>query len=682
MNSHEAKERIEFLIAEINKHNYLYYHSAQPEISDYEFDRLLEELQKLEKQFPELLSPNSPTQRVGGGLTKEFASVRHKAPMLSLDNTYSEAELRDFDKRVMKGLNEPYEYVCELKIDGVSISLHYKKGELVQAVTRGDGVQGDDVTTNVKTIGHIPLKINATGIPDEFEVRGEIFMPRAGFNLMNKQRFDAGETVFANPRNATAGTLKTQDSREVAKRPLDAYVYTLFDESTRTETHFERLNLLKKWGFNISDIKAKCSSIEQVLDFIREVEENRPALSFDIDGIVIKVNNIEQQEVLGYTAKAPRWAIAYKYKPEEAATTLLSIDFQVGRTGAVTPVANLKPVLLAGTTVKRASLHNADIMATLDVRVGDTVYVEKGGDIIPKITRIDLTKRPPELFETEFIKNCPECNTPLVRQEGEASWVCPNDKGCPPQIKGRLVHFIGRRAMNIESLGEGKIEMLYDAGLVHNVADLYDLTEKKLLSLQQIFAARETVREKRVLFQKKSVENVMKGLAASRLVPFERVLFALGLKYIGETVAKKLARHFRNIDALMTATEEQLIEVEEIGNRIAGSVISYFGDDSNRQVIQRLRLHGLQFAMEDVDKKLSDKLAGMTIVVSGSFSLFPKRDDLKDAIEKHGGKVAGSVSSKTTFIVAGENMGPEKRSKAESLGIPIITEHEFLEKIS
>jgi len=487
MNATEAKSRIDFLIDEINRHNYLYYHSAMPEISDYEFDQLLEELKRLELKFPEFLSPNSPTQRVGGGLTKEFVSVKHKAPMLSLDNTYSEAELRDFDRRVMKGLNEPYEYVCELKIDGVSISLHYRKRELVQAVTRGDGVQGDDVTNNVRTIGHIPLKISSPDIPEEFEVRGEIFMPRAGFNIMNKLRADAGEPVFANPRNATAGTLKTQDSAEVAKRPLDAFIYYLLDDSTRTATHWERLILLKKWGFNISDIKAKCADIEQVINFIREVEASRSDLSFDIDGVVIKVNNIEQQEILGYTAKAPRWAIAYKYKPEEAATTLLSIDFQVGRTGAITPVANLKPVLLAGTTVKRASLHNADIMANLDVRVGDTVYVEKGGDIIPKITRIDFSKRPPELFATEFIKSCPECGTPLVRQEGEASWVCPNDKGCPPQIKGRLVHFISRRAMNIESLGEGKIEMLYDSGLVHNVADLYDLTREKLLNLGKYF---------------------------------------------------------------------------------------------------------------------------------------------------------------------------------------------------
>lgn len=703
MDRKQVKERIDFLSTEINKHNYLYYHEALPIITDYEFDQLLEELIRLEKQYPEFVNPNSPTQRVGGDITKEFATIKHRAPMLSLDNTYSEAELRDFDRRVQKGLNEPYEYVCELKIDGVSISLHYRRGEFVQAVTRGDGVQGDDVTNNVRTIGNIPLKISADGVPDEFEVRGEIFMPKVGFARMNKQRLEAGEPIFANPRNATAGTLKTQDSTEVAKRPLDAFAYTLFTDEVEVPTHYERMILLKKWGFNISDIKAKCSNIDQVLEFINEIEVSRPKLSFDIDGVVIKINSIEQQQTLGYTAKAPRWAIAYKYKPEEASTTLLSIAFQVGRTGTITPVANLKPVLLAGTTVKRATLHNADVMAALDIRVGDTVFVEKGGDVIPKITRIDISKRPPELFATEFIKNCPECGTQLERQEGEASWVCPNYTGCPPQIKGRLIHFIGRRAMDIESLGEGKIEMLYDAGLVHNPADLYDLSENKLLNLGEIFASKKLLseelfesgegsgedisgtklvkKEKRVFFQKKSVENVMKGLANSKLVPFERVLYALGIKYVGETVARKLAKHFKDIDSLKEASLEKMLEVEEIGPRIAGAVIEYFNDPKNLEMVERLRSHGLQFAMLATEEALSDKLAGMTIVVSGSFSLFPSRDDLKREIERHGGKASGSVSSKTSFIVAGENMGPEKRAKAESLGIPIITEEEFKEKI-
>ncbi len=700
MDQQQIKERIEFLSAEINRHNYLYYHEAQPVISDYEFDKMLEELIKLEKQYPQFASPNSPTQRVGGGITKEFATVKHKSPMLSLDNTYSEAELRDFDRRVQKGLDEPYEYVCELKIDGVSISIHYNKGEMVQAVTRGDGVQGDDVTNNVRTIGHIPLKINATGIPDEFEVRGEIFMPKVGFARMNKQRYEAGEPTFANPRNATAGTLKTQDSSEVARRPLDSFAYTLFTDEVEVPTHYERLMLLKKWGFNISDIKMKCSTIDQVLQFISEIEQSRPKLSFDIDGVVIKVNSIEQQQALGYTAKAPRWAIAYKYKPEEASTTLLSISFQVGRTGIITPVANLKPVQLAGTTVKRATLHNADIMAALDIRVGDTVFVEKGGDVIPKITRIDLTKRPPELFETEFITVCPECGTPLERQEGEASWVCPNYTGCPPQIKGRLVHFIGRRAMDIESLGQGKIEMLYDAGLVNNPADLYELNETKLLSLGDIFASMKSRpadesdlsdfiegddnpasparKERRVLFQKKSVDNVMRGLNNSKQVPFDRVLYALGIKYVGETVARKLAKHFKDIDTLMSAGTAKLLEVEEIGPRIAGAVTEYFDNPANREMIWKLREYGLQFMMQATEEKVSDKLTGKTIVVSGTFSLFPSRDDLKKEIERHGGKVSGSVSSKTSFIIAGENMGPEKRTKAETLGVKIISEEEFL----
>ncbi|HLN52635.1 MAG TPA: NAD-dependent DNA ligase LigA [Lentimicrobium sp.] len=705
MDHNKAKERIDYLSQEINRHNYLYYHEANPVISDYEFDKLLEELIKLEKEFPEFANPNSPTKRVGGSITKEFPTVKHRSPMLSLDNTYSESELREFDRRVQKGLNEPYEYVCELKIDGVSISLHYRNGEFVQAVTRGDGVQGDDVTNNVKTIGHIPLKISATGIPDEFEVRGEIFMPRVGFARMNKQRLEAGEPIFANPRNATAGTLKTQDSTEVAKRPLDSFAYTLFTDEVEVPTHYERLMLLKKWGFNISDIKAKCSSIDQVLEFINEIEISRPKLSFDIDGVVIKVNSIEQQQLLGYTAKAPRWAIAYKYKPEEASTTLLSISFQVGRTGIITPVANLKPVLLAGTTVKRATLHNADVMAALDIRVGDTVFVEKGGDVIPKITRIDFSKRPPELFATEFIKVCPECGSTLVRQEGEASWVCPNYTGCPPQIKGRLVHFIGRRAMDIESLGQGKIEMLYDAGLVHTPADLYDLNEDKLLSLGKIFAAKKSQlaesiesdelteidedlaspkekQEKRVLFQKKSVENVMKGLGNSKQVSFDRVLYALGIKFVGETIARILARHFKDIDSLMNAGLNKLLEVEEIGPRIAGAVTEYFNDPDNRNMVERLRMHGLQFSMQVTDERISDKLAGMIIVVSGSFSIFPSRDDLKKEIEKHAGKVSGSVSSKTTFIIGGENMGPEKKVKAESLGIPIITEEEFIQRIS
>lgn len=682
MTSGEANDRIKLLTSEINKHNYLYYHQAQPVISDYEFDMLMSELAKLENEFPEFRDPNSPTQRVGGFITKEFQSVNHSTPMLSLDNTYSEEELKDFDRRVQKGLEESYEYVCELKIDGVSISIRYLQGNLVQAITRGDGVKGDDVTNNVKTIGNIPLFVNGDDVPEEFEVRGEIFMPRAGFDKMNKQREEAKEPLFANPRNATAGTLKTQDSSLVAKRPLDSFIYFLMDDLPAATTHWEKMLLLKKWGFNVSDIKMKCSNINQVIEFIHEVEKGRSQLSFDIDGVVIKVNSIEQQVKLGFTAKSPRWAIAYKYKPEEAATTLLSIDFQVGRTGTITPVANLKPVLLAGSTVKRATLHNADIMAALDIRVGDTVFVEKGGDVIPKITRIDFTKRPPELFETEFITNCPECGTPLERQEGEASWVCPNDEGCPPQIKGRLVHFIARRAMDIESLGEGKIEMLYEAGLIKNFADLYDLTADQLKSVKKVFAETEKKKGKTVSFQEKTAGNILKGLENSKNVPFERVLFALGLKYVGETVARRLARHFKTIEALASASIEELTVVEEIGNRIAGSVIEYFSNPDHKAIIERLKLHGLQFSIMNEEQKLSNKLDGQTVVVSGTFHLYPKRDDLKRAIELHGGKVASSVSSKTDFIVAGDKMGPDKRAKAVELGIPIISEEEFNEKIN
>ncbi len=680
MNATDPRERILQLTREINHHNHQYYHLAQPEISDYAFDQLLQELIELEKQYPQFLDPNSPSQRVGGVITKEFATVKHKSPMLSLDNTYSEAELREFDKRVQRSLDQPYEYVCELKIDGVSISLHYKNGELDTAVTRGDGVSGDDVTNNIKTIKHIPLKIHHTEIPDEFEVRGEIFMPKAGFQKMNQLRAESGEALFANPRNATAGTLKTQDSAEVAKRPLDAFIYYLLDDSMAVDTHFERLNLLKAWGFNISNIRVKCNSIDQVIEFIKEIGEERSKLSFEIDGVVIKINSIKQQQLLGYTAKSPRWAIAYKYKPEEAATTLLSIDFQVGRTGAVTPVANLKPVLLAGTTVKRASLHNADIMAALDVRIGDTVYVEKGGDIIPKITRVDMSKRPPELFQTEFITVCPECGTPLQRQEGEASWVCPNSKACPPQIKGRLVHFISRKAMNIESLGEGKIEMLYDAGLIHNQADLYDLTEEKLKSISKLLTDKGLSIKNRSFFKEKSIENILNGLEKSKEVPFERVLFALGIKYIGETIAKKLARSFKSIEALERATAEQLTEVEEIGPRIAGAVTEHFSDPDNVQIIERLKQHGLLFYIQGNTERTSNILEGLSIVVSGKFTV--SRDDLKNTIEMHGGTVAGSITSKTSFVIAGEKMGPEKYKKATALNVPIISEQEFYLKIS
>ncbi|NTW26694.1 MAG: NAD-dependent DNA ligase LigA, partial [Lentimicrobium sp.] len=510
-----AKQRVGQLCVEINGHNYRYYQLATPTISDFEFDQLLKELESLEKEYPEFLSPNSPTQRVGGGITREFETVFHRYPMLSLENTYSEGELRDFDGRVSRLLQEPYEYVCELKIDGVSISLIYKNGILERSITRGDGVRGDDVTTNVKTIRTIPLKLETGNYPAEFEVRGEIFMPGAGFEKMNRQREEEGENSFANPRNATAGTLKMLDSGLVAKRPLDSYVYYLLSDESIGESHYERLALLKSWGFKVNDIKARCSSIDQVLEFINEVDRERTQLPYDIDGVVIKVNSIEQQEKLSNTAKSPRWAIAYKFKAEEARTKLLSIDYQVGRTGAVTPVANLEPVFLAGTTVKRATLHNADVMTALDIRLGDYVFIEKGGEIIPKIKAVDLSSRSSSSAEIEFIKFCPECNTLLQRSDGEAAWYCPNESSCPPQIKGRLVHFISRKAMNIDSLGEGKIEMLFDNGLVKSLADLYDLTYDKLINLEKVVSALDK-KDKKIGFREKSVSNILSGIEKSK----------------------------------------------------------------------------------------------------------------------------------------------------------------------
>lgn len=680
MDKQQARERIRQLSEELSDHNYRYYQLADPVISDYEFDRLMNELGALEKEFPEFLSPNSPTQRVGGWVTREFVSVAHQYPMLSLDNTYSEGELRDFDNRVSKLLNEPYEYVCELKIDGVSISLIYRNGELAQAITRGDGVRGDDVTMNVKTIHSVPLKLAPGDYPANFEVRGEIFMPLSGFRRMNSQREEEGEQQFANPRNATAGTLKTQDSAEVARRPLDIFVYYLLGDEPVGNTHFERLNLLRKWGFKVSDIKAKCKSIDEVFQFINDIGANRSQLNFDIDGVVLKVNSISQQEKLGFTSKSPRWAIAYKFKAEEARTRLLSIDYQVGRTGAVTPVANLEPVFLSGSTVKRATLHNADVMAALDIRVGDEVLIEKGGDIIPKITQVDYSVRKPGTSPEGFITHCPECGTALKRNEGEAAWYCPNETGCPPQIKGKLLHFIARKAMNIESLGEGRIEVLYDNGLVKDAADLYDLTYDKLFGLEKVIAG-EDGKEKRISFREKTVQNILAAIGNSKSVPFERVLFALGIRFVGETAAKKLARHYRSIERLAAATQEELVTVDEIGEKIAGSILGFFAESGNRKMIERLKAMGVQFEMSGEKVSESNLLGGKNFVVSGVFSSY-SRDELKAAIEANGGKVTGSVSSKTDFVVAGDNMGPEKRRKAEELGIRIISEDEFTAMIS
>jgi len=679
MTENPVAERIQFLTDEINRHNYLYYVEAQPEISDFDFDMLLRELTDLEKANPELALPDSPTQRVGGYVTKEFESYEHKIPMLSLGNTYSEEELRDFDQRVRKAVGDNAEYVCELKFDGVSISLNYQKGLLVRALTRGDGVRGDDVTANIRTIRSIPLRLKGTGYPDEIEVRGEIIMPRSAFDAMNAERIEIGEPPFANPRNSTAGSLKLQDSSEVAKRRLDNFCYFLAAEGLPFMTHSESLMALKSWGFKISDMTRVCRDMNEVWNYILEIGKQREKLPYDIDGAVIKVNSTEYQQMLGFTAKSPRWAIAYKYKAERAATRLLSIDYQVGRTGTVTPVANLQPVKLAGTIVKRATLHNADVIEKLDVRVGDTVYVEKGGEIIPKIIGVEMAKR--DLFSApqEFITHCPECGTSLVRNPGEAAWYCPNEDGCPPQIKGKLEHFISRKAMNIESLGEGKVEMLYDSGLVKDVADLYDLTGEKLIGITKVIGNGDQ-KEKKVSIREKSAENILNGVESSKNVPFERVVYALGIRYVGETVAKKLARHFGSMDALMTAGTEELLTAEEIGTKIAASIQDYFSNPKHLEIIARLKSAGIRFELSrSANANLSDKLAGKVFVVSGVFSR--SRDEIKSLIEAHGGKNAGSVSKNTTFVLAGENMGPEKQKKAAQLNIPIISEDELMRMI-
>jgi DNA ligase (NAD+) len=682
MDLESAKERISFLSEELRRHNHLYYVLSRPVISDAEFDQMLAELSELERTFPGLALPDSPTQQVGGDITKEFMQVRHKYPMMSLGNTYSEDEIRDFEERIHKVIGDEVEYVCELKFDGVAIGLTYREGVLVQAVTRGDGVQGDDVTANIKTIRSIPLKLHGSDYPREFEIRGEIFMPHASFRQLNEQRTDIGEEPFANPRNAASGSIKMQDSAEVAKRKLDCYLYYLMGDDLPYPTHYERLMAARSWGFKVSGYAVKCRDINDISDYISIWNEARKDLPFDIDGIVIKVNSLRQQDLLGYTAKSPRWAIAYKFKAEQVTTKLLSIDFQVGRTGAVTPVANLQAVPLAGTVVRRASLHNADVIAALDARIGDTVFVEKGGEIIPKITGVDLSGRPADATPIEFIRVCPECTASLIRQPGEAAWYCPNESGCPPQIKGKLEHFISRKAMNIDSLGEGKIEILYENGLVESPADLYDLESDDLLGLEKSYAAVDNKREKTISFREKTVANILSGIAASREVGFERVLFGLGIRYVGETVAKRLAGHFHTIEALEKADIISLTEVEEIGEKIAASLLAAFSDPAFHQLILRLKAKGLQFAVRESEiTRKSDKLTGQTFVVSGVFEKF-SRDDLKKEIENHGGKNVGSISAKTSYVLAGENMGPEKRKKAEKMGIPIISETEFLGMIS
>lgn len=664
MNKEEAKKKIENLSKELEEHNYKYYVLAQPSISDYDFDMKLEELMKLEKEFPELLKSDSPSQRVGGTITKEFKAVKHDYAFLSLSNSYSKDELKDFDERVRKGVAGQIEYVCELKYDGVALGIKYEDGELVQAVTRGDGEQGDEITTNAKTIRSIPLKLKGTDFPKKFEARGEVFMTRKMFDAINKEKEEAGDALLANPRNSCAGTLKMQDSSVVAKRKLDCYIYGYYGKELPFKSHYESLKDSKKWGFKTPEFVSKCKTVEDIFEFIDAWDKERKKLPFDIDGIVIKVNSYDQQKVLGFTAKSPRWAIAYKFKAETVSTILESISYQVGRTGAITPVANLKPVQLGGTTVKRASLHNADIIEKLDVRVGDTVYVEKGGEIIPKIVGVDLKKRPSSAHKTKYISKCPECGTELVREEDEANHYCPNEWGCPPQIKGKMSHFTSRKAMNIDSLGEETIEMLYEKGYVKNIADIYELKKHKE-ELMEIDRMGE-----------KSVSNLLAGIEESKQVPFERVLYALGIRHVGETLAKKLAKQLRDIDTIINATEEQLTATNDVGGQVAKSLIDFFSVKKNKELIERLKKQGLQFKSEVTELTKSTKLNGLTFVVSGVFTKF-SRDDLKNSIEQNGGKVVGSVSGKTSYIVAGENMGPEKLKKAEKLGVKIIDENEF-----
>ncbi len=666
----KAAERIAELTALINEHNYKYYVQAEPVISDFEFDQLLEELIRLEKLYPELALPDSPTQRVGGEVTKTFKTVVHKYPMLSLGNTYSEEELAEFDERIRKMIPDVnYEYVCELKFDGVAIGLTYRNGLLVQAVTRGDGVQGDDVTVNVKTIKSIPLRLKGSGWPAEFEIRGEIIMPRSSFDKINEDRLDIGESPLANPRNAAAGTLKLQDSAEVAKRKLDCFLYALYGDQLPYENHEEALKAAINWGFKISGDRKVCKSVDEVVSYIHRWDTARLNLPFDTDGVVIKINSYRQQEELGFTAKSPRWAIAYKYKAQSVSTVLNEVTYQVGRTGAITPVANLQPVFLAGTTVKRASLHNADQIEKLDLHIGDTVFVEKGGEIIPKITGVDTSKRPAEAKRVGFIHLCPECSAELIRKEGEAQHYCPNEVGCPPQIKGRIEHFTSRKAMNIEGLGSETIDLFVESGLLKDIADIYSLRKEDIMQLER--------------FGEKSASNIIQGIEDSLKIPFERVLFAIGIRYVGDTVARKLARHFHTIEAIMAAGFEQLIEAPEVGQKIAQSVIDFFNKDKNRNVVSRLKSAGLQMTVSEENqlKKVSEKLSGLTIVISGTFEKH-SRDEYKRMIEENGGKNGSGITKKTSYLLAGADAGPSKLEKAAGLGVKLINEEEFLALIS
>ena len=652
---------------ELNQHNYNYYVLDKPTISDYEFDLKLKQLQDLEHKYPEYFDENSPTQRVGGTITKNFKTVQHDYRMYSLDNSYSKEDLIEWEKRIQKVLGDvPLEYVCELKYDGASISITYENGQLKRAITRGDGFQGDDVTNNIKTIKSIPLKLKGN-FPDKFDVRGEIILPFAGFEKMNQELMDIGELPYSNPRNTASGSLKLQDSAEVSKRPLDCLLYFIIGPNLPFHSQFESLEGARNWGFKVPKEPRLARSLDQVFQFIDFWDVHRHDLPYETDGVVVKVNQFQHQDELGFTAKSPRWAMAYKFKSEQVSTRLNSISYQVGRTGAITPVANLEPVQLAGTIVKRASLHNADQIEKLDIRIGDEVFVEKGGEIIPKIIAVDLSKRPVNSIPTKYITHCPECQTELVRSEGEANHYCPNFYGCPPQIIGRIQHFISRKAMDIEGLGGETVALLFNNGLVHNYADLYKLTVEQILPLERM--------------AQKSAENLVKGVETSKKVPFEKVLFALGIRFVGETVAKKLAKHYKNIDALSKATFMDLVLVDEIGERIAQSVLDFFENPINRAIIEQLKVQGVQFEIvEKTNPNATNKLSGKTFVVSGVFEKF-SRDDLKNAIEDNGGKVGSSISAKTDYVVAGDNMGPAKLEKANSLKIPIISEDDFIKML-
>jgi len=667
MNKEQIREKIQHIREQLHHHNYLYYVLAKPEITDFEYDILLQDLLKLEQDNPEFFDPNSPSQRVGSDINKEFTQVIHKYPMLSLGNTYTIEEVSEFENRIKKALpDDIIEFICELKYDGVAIGLTYKNGTLIQAVTRGDGTQGDDVTNNVKTIKSIPLKLSGKNYPDEFEIRGEIFLPHSSFEKMNAEKEAAGEQLFANPRNAAAGTLKLQKSSVVAKRPLDCYLYFVLGSKLPYNSHFENLMAAKTWGFKVPEHIARCKNIDEIFQFINEWDKKRYDLPFDIDGVVIKVNSYQQQDELGFTAKTPRWAIAYKFKAEQERTKLLSVDYQVGRTGAITPVANLDPILLAGTTVKRASLHNSDQIKLLNLHENDYVFVEKGGEIIPKIVGIDQNARAINTKPIEFITHCPECGTELIRIEGEAKHYCPNIYGCPPQIKGRIEHFVSRKAMNIAG-AEATVDALFENRLINNIADLYYLTKEQILTMDR--------------FAEKSATNLIESINNSKNVPFQRVLFALGIRFVGETVAKTLASHFKSIENIRNASIDELTQVNEIGERIASSLVEYFSDEKNIQLIEKLKHAGVQLQVsQSEENNVINKLDGKIFVISGTFEKH-SRDELKDMIEKYGGKNTASISKSTSYLLAGENIGPSKLEKVKELNIQIITEDDFLNMI-